>query len=644
MLQFLREKTTGWLAVVIVAILAVPFAFFGINNYFEQQNPTYVAKVGELEISQEQFQQRWNEYRQQMKQMLGEAFDAERFEDAELRREFLERMIDEQVLRQAAAKMEAVVTPDRVAAEIQKVEAFQIDGQFNADRYRAVLAAQRMTVGGFEGRVFEDLENRLLTQPVLGTAFATEREVNEFVRLRDQTRSFDRVDVPPVADEALVADEDALRAFHSAHAADFTMPERFTVEWLEVDAANLDAGIEPSDAELRRLYEAERERFGTPEARHVAHILFAVPADAPAEVVKSARERADAAFAKLTDEKADFAAIAAEVSEDLGSKNDGGELGFIERGQLDPAFETEVFAMTEPGLHGPVRSDEGWHIISLKAIRAGDRKAFDEVRAELADEYLAGERERMLPEVTGKLVDIVYRDPSTLAAAANELGMTVERREGFAADEAEGLLAEPAVRRFYTSERAIAGREASDAIDLGNGRMVVVRVDEHSAAAPLAFADARPRVETAWRLEQRSARSRAKAEAIRLAVIGGKSLADAAAAAGLEVIRTDAVGRGGVVAPPAVRDAAFLAPRAAEGQGGVPFVVEPGDGSASVVVVQSVTDGDPTALDPAQREALAAQISQGTAALEIRALVDALRQDVEIDVVESRLTPQDALL
>ena len=111
MLQTLREKTTGWVAVLILIVLAVPFAFFGVENYFQQQVPTYVAKVDTVEISQDQFRQRFEEYRNRMRQMLGERYDAREFDTPIVKRQVLESLIDEEVLRQAAEKHGLVVSP-----------------------------------------------------------------------------------------------------------------------------------------------------------------------------------------------------------------------------------------------------------------------------------------------------------------------------------------------------------------------------------------------------------------------------------------------------------------------------------------------------------------------------------------------------
>ena len=142
MLQSLRDKTSGWIAPVILILLIIPFAFFGVENYFQQQVATYVAKVGEKEIGQQDFQRRFEQFRNQMRQLQGERFDARAFESEENKRLVLDRLIDEEVLRQAAERMGVTVSPAQMQAEIAKIGAFQTDGKFDPQQYRLVLASQ----------------------------------------------------------------------------------------------------------------------------------------------------------------------------------------------------------------------------------------------------------------------------------------------------------------------------------------------------------------------------------------------------------------------------------------------------------------------------------------------------------------------
>src|SRR5688500_13340197 len=131
MLQKLRDKTSGWIAIAILILLIVPFAFFGVENYFTQAAATYVAKVNDTEIEQQQYSRRFDEFRSQMRQMMGDRFDARQFETPESKRQVLDRLIDEELLRQAGEAAGVVVPPERIRKEIGSIPAFQAEGRFS---------------------------------------------------------------------------------------------------------------------------------------------------------------------------------------------------------------------------------------------------------------------------------------------------------------------------------------------------------------------------------------------------------------------------------------------------------------------------------------------------------------------------------
>ncbi|HET9048027.1 MAG TPA: SurA N-terminal domain-containing protein [Chiayiivirga sp.] len=636
MLQLLREKTTGWVAILIVGILAVPFAFFGIENYFQLQVPTYVAKVNKTEISQDQFRQRFEDYRSRMRQMLGDNYDARQFDTPIVKRQVLESLIDEEVLRQAAQKYGLVVSPERIQKEIAAIDAFHVEGKFDLNQYRMVLEGARMTPRGFEDRMANDMLTQALPGAVRSSGLVTSRYLDQYLSLRDQTRSFDYALLPAAPLESLgEISEDDLKAYYDAHPDAYQSQETVSVEYLELDGAKLDINEVADEGTLKSRYEENKARYVQPETRLASHILIQTAANADAEAVKAAQAKAVEVATKARAEGADFAALAKEYSEDPGSRNTGGDLGWIERGVTNAQFEETLFSM-QPGVSDPIKSNDGWHVIWLRDVRPESGKSFEQVRGELATEYLEGERERAYSDEAAKLIDAIYRDPSTLDGAAAEMNLTVLKAGPFSRAGAPGLFSNPDVLRAVFSDSVLLENLDSDLIELSPTHGIVVRVSEHTPAATRPFAEVRDQVEAAVRSERVAEQGKKNLAEALAAITSLDSLKAYAQAHEIEVKTAQDVGRNGATVDPAVAKAAFSLPHPAEGAASIGSAQLVG-GVNAVIALTQVTAGDPTKVDESQRTALREQLSNAVASLEATELVKALRKEAKIDIAESRM-------
>lgn len=638
MLQTIREKTSGWVATVIIGLLIIPFAFFGVNNYFSEQAELWVAKVGEEEISQETYRQRFEEYRQQMRQMLGENFDPSQLETPESKRRVLDALVEEALLRQAAAGLGMAVSANQLQQSIMDIEAFKVDGKFDVNQYRVLLASQGMTPLSFEQRMREDLEVRALPTALSRSALATASDVDDYFRLRDQKRDFRYLELP-VPDDAAVGEptEEQLVAFHKDNQQRYQTEETVSIEYLEVDAAAIPVPSVPDEDTLRQRYEEQKARFTDVEQRLASHILIKVAADADATAQAAARDKAQALVDKARAEGADFAALARESSEDVGSKAAGGDLGWIETGLTDPAFETALFALQPGTISDPVKSAEGWHVIQLREVRPGDVKPFEAVREELQAEYLETERERAHSELAGRLVDITYRDPSTLATAAKELNLEIKQAGPFGRfGGAEGITANPAILAAAFEPAAIRDRTASNPIDLGQGKTAVIRVAEHTASEPLALDAVRDQVRADWLRDTRSRIAEDKAKALFERLQKGETLDALATELGLSVGSADAVGRGEASVDRTLVGEAFALPRP-QGEAAQHALVALGGDRKALLEVTKVVDGDPATVDATERTATRQQLEQARAAAEIRELIEQLKKAYPVRLAEQRL-------
>ncbi|MFH1600767.1 MAG: peptidyl-prolyl cis-trans isomerase [Pseudomonadota bacterium] len=646
MLQRIRDKSSGWMAFTILGLVIITMAFFGVESYFSPKIETYSAKIegpakfwiwGKQvrEIPQDRFQRRFEQARQAERNRQGEAFDSARFEAIESKREVLDRLIDEEVMAMAAERDGITIGEAEVAAELKQMEEFQVNGQYSADQYRLGLASRGLTHGQFMATVAADMASRTMPGEVAATGLATDAELEAYLTLARQERDLELIDLPtPSAPEAPTDEE--LKAWYDSHGDRYTKPEQVAVEYVEIDGATLEVPTVVDEQTLRQRYDEQRSRYVTEPVRTAAHILVSVPADADEAEVEAARERAQALADQAREPGADFATLARENSDDIGSKADGGMLGPIEAGVFEGPFQDALFGLDEVGqVTDPARTPEGWHVIQLADLEPGSERSFDEVRGEIEAEYLATERDRVYSDLGNRLIERIYRDPTALAPAAEEVGLEVKRTALFARDAGEGIAAMPEVRQAAFADAQRVDRQVSDAVEIGPNHLVVLHVVEVEPAALIPLEDVRDRVRADLVADSLSKASQAQAEALLERARAGESFADLASEVGRTVAELPAVTRQSQL-PPALLEEAFRLSEPTEDAPSVGMVRLGADRHALVRVTE-VRDGEVGELDDATRDALRQQLAQARAVVEAEAYVRALRRQYTVTVAEDRL-------
>jgi len=635
MLQALRNRLTGWVAVVVVAIFAIPMLFFGLDSYFQFQTPTYVAKVGDTEISSDQFRERWLDYTREMRRMLGDSYAAEQFETPVAKRQILERMIDEQVLYDYAQSAGVMVSDARLFEEISKIDAFRNNGVFDPDQYRLRLQANNLTPQGFESRMRRDLTGSFVPRKIADSAFVTDTEVDRILALENQVRDFRFLRVPALPTSEQAPDEPALETFYQTSLDRYRSDESVDVEYIEINAANVEPAADPDEAALRSRYDAVPERFVSPEQRLTSHLLVRVAADADAATVKAGQEKAAALAARVRGGE-EFANVARAESDDSGSKAEGGDLGWVEKGMMAPAFETALFDLTDGAVSDPVKTDEGFHLIELRELRPGSERSFADVREELLDEARATARQTAYSTLLGRVIDQVLNDPSNITAAADLAGVPVQRSGPFSRLGATGILALPAVQRQVFSDLAIANRAISDPVELAQNHVLLMRVADHAPSAPRPLAEVRERVIQDLKIDQAAKASEARAEALKARLAAGETIESLAAEIGASVESASDVTRRSLnVDTPALAEAFKVsAPALAQKS---QALARASDGSQLLIELIRAVDGDPAKADAAQRDATRAALAAAVSNDQTQAFVAALRAETEVRIVEERL-------
>ncbi len=500
MLQQIRDKITGWIAGVIIALIAVTFIFWGVGD-FGASGRDAVAVVDGDEIPRREFEQ---VYQRQLFQ-YNEMYDGN--VPDEVRRELRQRVVDglvqERLLLQRAESRGYRIGDDDLARAIESIEAFQVGGRFSIDAYRARLSAQGMSPSQFEERQRQSMAVDLLQDAIADTNFYTPSEFRRYIELAQQRREvrWVRIGVDRYLDEIEAPSDDAVADYYEVNRDRFLRPESVDLEYVQIRLADVARDIPVDDAALRDYYERSIADAAGPEERRASHILISADDRGDAE----ARALAESLLARIRDGE-DFAELAREYSDDTGSGADGGDLGWAEPGFFVEEFEDALWDLSEAGeLAGPVETIFGWHVIRLDEIRESDVAPFEEMRDTLAEDFARDRAEAQFIDRANALADAAFEFPDDLASIAEAESLELRRVDEFTREGADVFDdSQPVVAAAFSPEVLLEG-QVSPLVEIGDDTVVMVRVIEHREAEPRPLDEVRDEIVEQLRVERASA-------------------------------------------------------------------------------------------------------------------------------------------
>ncbi|MDP3857425.1 MAG: SurA N-terminal domain-containing protein [Stagnimonas sp.] len=637
MLQSIRERLTGPVVWVVIGLIAIPFAFFGVETFQNSGGDPTVVKVGDQKITDAQVQAAYDQRLRQLQDMLGESFRADMIEPQRFREGVLQEMIQESTLRQHA-KSAGYAAPDALLlTTLNTIPAFQKDGKFSKDAYLEALARQGLTPQAFETQLRDGLNIDQVRDSVLGSAFVTSAETASAWRLAKQERSFSYVSFSAAAYEpAVVVSEEDVRKFHAANAARYAAPERLKLQYLELSLEALPPAAAPEAAALKAVYDSDAARFSSPEERRASHILVNFGAD------KDAAEQKALALKARLDAGADFSALAREASDDPGSKSAGGDLGWVRRGLMTPKFEQTLFELKPSAVSAPVETEFGWHLIKLSETKPAVTKPFTDagVQAELLSLYRQRDAEHRYQELADKLAQLAFESSASLEPVAKELNLPLQTTDWFARTGGAGIAANPEVLKAAFAPEILDGSENSKPVANGDGKQLVFRKAEYEPSRPRKLDEVAEQIRTELRLERARAQAAADADQLVKALKDGAVFEAAVAERHLTAVSPGSVRRDAENLDRKLLDALFKLPRPAASALQVgKATLENGD--IAVLALGAVRDGTPMPEDPAfQREGT--QLRDALAGAEFAGFRQGLEKSLGIDrkpVVAAPETP-----
>jgi peptidyl-prolyl cis-trans isomerase D len=619
----------GWL---LLGLLFIAFAFFGLNSYFTSNAKSFAADVNGVEITIPEYQRAYQQLRNRMQRMMGEAYNPAMIDEDALKKSALQQLIREQLILQEAGDDGYAVSKQLVAAQINAVTAFNgDDGTFSIEKYRRVLQQQGMSPAEFEWRLSRELMANQVTNGIAQTAGVSRQDLENIYRLQTQQRRFSYLELPlqQSAAEVKVSDSD-IEKYYTEHASDFMSPERVKIQYLELKADKLQVSDVPDDQALHALYDEHSDRYVTPEERRARHILVSLPPDAGEDAERKAREKAESLLARL--EKGEsFEELAKEASDDPVSASKGGDLGFFSRGVMTPEFETAAFALEKGGRSGIVKSAFGFHIIEVTDIKPQHTRPFDEVRDELVKEYQVQERGDLFSDRAETLANLTFEQPDSLQGAADALGLEVKTSDWLTKEGGPGIGQNETVVNAAFQEDVLEAGNNSEPVELGDNHLVVLRILEHQPAEKQTLESVKDKVTAEVSDAKARELASTRGDSLLKELRSGTPLADIASAQQLKVRTTGLIGRNATDPASRIVTEAFLLPPAADkGQSSSGFSLDSGD--YVLLVLEEIKDGDFSSLSKDDQQKVRQELDRIIGGAEVNAFTDELKNRAEITI------------
>ncbi|WP_439101494.1 SurA N-terminal domain-containing protein [Congregibacter sp.] len=621
MLQDIRANAQGTVAKVIIGLIVISFSIFGIESLLFSGGSDGVAEVNGEEITPFALQQELSVQQRRLLSILGENADPMLLDQGQLSQQALETLIQREIIKQAARDLGLNSSDEALADIIGSMEQFQIDGQFSPDMFQGALASAGFTPALFRERLSEDVEIGQLRAGIAGSDFATAAELELASSIALEGRDVRYISLPLMEFMTEIeVSEEAIETFYNDNPERFESEEQLVLEYIEI---TLDRYINEIDEErVREEFELVRDEFELATEARVSHILVEGDDDERAARIADAQAALSAGMS--------FADAAAEFSDDIGSSQFEGDLGYT-AGDTFPEPMEEAIAMLDVGERSnPVQTEAGTHLLLVTDRREGSSVSFEEVAAELEDRIARRDAAAELLSDVERLRDIAF-NAADLDAPAEALELTVQTSEPVSRNQGEGLFSRPALLQAAFSEDVLEAGHNSEVLELSPEQFVLLRVAERRPPAQMPLENVAGEIEGL--LRERLAREAAAEQARELlaALREGSTVEEAANAAGLQWQVELGARRDSATLPPVVRERLFSMATPSEGDAVREIVSEDSD-ATYVVELARVSPGNPDSLPTEERSALRLRIAGETGGTLQQQYERSLRERAEVVV------------
>jgi peptidyl-prolyl cis-trans isomerase D len=627
--MFEAIRQTKSVMIFLLGLLVIAFVFVGVSGYtsFNQRSAT-VAELKGVSITQEQWDRAHANEIDRLRQAMPQ-LDVKLLDTPAARYATLERLLQDALITKAVQDQHVMAGDVSVANALRQDEWLNArrdaSGNLNVAEVEQELAARGMNSEQYAAQLAYALAQQQLTAGVqvsgVVSQAAAQATLKAYFERRDvQVARFNAADYKSKVD---VSEQD-LQAYYDSNPAQFQAAEAIDVQYLVLSQDELAKQVSVSADDLRAYYDQNKDRLAGPQERRASHILLPLESNADDAAVKAATETAQALLEQVRANPERFAELAKANSQDPGSAQNGGDLGFFGRGAMVKPFEDAVFALADGAISDVVRSDFGLHIIKLTAIKAPAVKSFEEMRPELERNLRAEGARKQFAEAAERFSNVVYEQADSLEPAAKALGLSVQTATGVtrANQGPDSVLSSPQLIAPLFTPEAVERKLNTAAIDIGGQRLVSARVVQHMPAHTKAFTEVSAQVKEMLVAQRSADMARAAGQAALAAWTKGE-----ATSANFDAAVTVSRDQGGVLAPTLVA-AALRAP-----SDNLPAYTSVDLGDQAFVVIKVVAVKARDGVEAAQAKAEAQQYTQAWSAAELKAYVQSLKAKYKADIL-----------
>jgi len=475
MLQAINDRIKGWLGIVIVILIGLPFALWGIQSYFDDAGPRYAAKVNDSEITANEFERSVSIQRQSMLRQNGGKLP---IDDNVLRERTLTQMINQRLLEEVTYESGYRISDAILSERIRQL--FTIDGVFDRERFEAGVASIGMNIPMYEHSLRNELRLQQMQSAIANSSFVTKDAVNKLAALNEQTRDISvltfNVDHFSTATKS-TAEE--IKQYYETNLQRFMVPEKIKIDYVEITSDVLAENVEIDEQQIKKMYDDYVSSVTGREERKASHILIQTSEDKAAAQIKIESLKAE------LEQGADFAELAKKHSQDPGSAAEGGNLDWVALGEMVKPFEQTLFSMDKGSVSEVVETQFGYHLIKLDDIRSETIVPLGVKRYEFEDELKADSVASMFYDLSERLASTAYENPDNLDVVVEDLGLKINTSDYFSRIKGDGIADNEKVRNIAFSALVLEQGSNSDIIEISPTHVVVVRLNEHVPATAI---------------------------------------------------------------------------------------------------------------------------------------------------------------
>ncbi len=599
MLQHLRDNSRGVISFILIGFLVIIFALTGVEALFNwDTSANQAAKVNGEQITEMDVARAVSMQKQQMLNLYGDQIPAQFLSDEYLRKPALDNLIQRLILSQAAKDAGMAIDANYLSEQITTTPQFKNEsGVFDNGAYQRLLRNMGYTHSSYTKILSDELIINQLQAGVAQSSFSTSVQLEDAIALSFQSRDIEYVILPSAkARDSIQLQDSDIQSYYDANQVMFVSEEQIAVDYINLSVQDLMKDISVSETQIREQYEQNLSSFVAAPERQAAHILI---------------ENDDADKIKVVSEKlasgAEFTDLAKEYSDDLGSKDQGGDLGFSSGDAFPKEFETALSTLKVGEVSAPVKTDAGTHFIKLLAEKNTTPPSFEEQKVEIEEQIKRAEAELLFVAQLEKLRDLSYNAES-LSDVAKELNLTAVNSGLFEKSKGQGVMANPAVVAAAFSDEVLRDGNTSDVIEIDSSNVLVLKMTEHKPSKTKSLSEVRQQIEDTLKDQKARALLTEQSQKIIADLKAGSSLADLSGESGLEIKAFKEATRNAAGVDTDVLRYAFSMPKPTPNNPAVGNVIT-SSGDMAIVVLSAVSSGVGNKTAEEQRSAISSQLA-----------------------------------